>query len=119
MPEQDQPSQSSLLGHAILIVQRRWHIAESLVAAFKALGARTFAIRDASAAQPLVDAPDLSAAVLDGESGALCARLAQRNIPFVLYTGREEVSVECATAPLIQKPTSANEVVAKVKELLR
>jgi len=87
-------------------------------AAFKALGARTFPIRDASAAQPLVDAPDLSAAVLDGESGPLCARLAQRNIPFVLYTGREEVPVECA-APLIQKPTSANEVVAKVKELLR
>ena len=119
MPGQDQPSQPSLSGHAILIVQRRWHIAEYLVAAFTALGARTFPFKDASAALPLADVPDLSAAVLDGESGALCARLAQRNIPFVLFTGRKEVPAECAASPLILKPASAQEVVAKVEELLR
>ena len=119
MAGQYQPSQPSLAGHVILIVQRNWHIAELLVTAFKAQGARTFPTRDASTGLPIADAPDLSAAVLDSESGALCAKLAQRNIPFVLCTGLLEVPDQCAAAPRIQKPTSVAEVVAQVKELLR
>jgi hypothetical protein len=77
------------------------------------------AAKDVKSAAPLVEVPHLSAAVLDSRSDALCARLAQRNIPFVLYTGREDIADPCAAAPLILKPASTNEVLTKVEQLLR
>jgi DNA-binding response OmpR family regulator len=103
----------------ILIVQRQWVITQALVTAFEALGARTLATTDAGAALTLVDASDLSAAILDSKSDALCTALKQRNSPFVLYTGQQEVPDDCATAPLIEKPAPTNEVVAKVEQLFR
>jgi hypothetical protein len=66
----------------------------------------------------LAEDPNLSAAVLDSESEVLCARLAQRSIPFVMFTGRQQVPDKCAAAPLIRKPASVEDVVAEVKRLL-
>ena len=109
--------QRSLSGRLILIVQP-WQFAKLLAAAFEAQGAHTLTTKDANTALPLADLPDLSAAVLDSNSDALGAKLAQRNIPFVLYSGRQEVTGNCAPAPLIRKPAPANEVVATVEQLL-
>jgi hypothetical protein len=76
-------------------------------------------MRDVDAALTIVDVPDLSAAVLDSKSDALCARLHEHAIPYVLYSGRQVVTGDCAGAPLIPKPAPAKEVVAKIKQLLR
>jgi hypothetical protein len=58
------------------------------------------------------------AAVLDGNSRALCRQLNARGIPYLLYTGRPQIGDECAAAPIVRKPVSPTHVVESVERLL-
>jgi len=98
------PKRNSLHGRLILIFQRKW-IARALARNGQEL---TFRLGH------LVDLPNLSAAVLDSASGDLRHRLSAREIPFVLYTAREQTD----DAPIIRKPAPAADVVAHVEKLL-
>ena len=106
------PKRNSLHGRLILIVQRRWIIARALADAFEARGAEVVMAKNSLF--DLVDLPNLSAAVLDSASGDLRHRLSAREIPFVLYTAREQTD----DAPIIRKPAPAADVVAHVEKLL-
>ena len=108
----------SLAGHSILIVQKRWTLARDLAVAFESKGARVLSVRDAAAGLKLADDPDVAAAVLDSDSPKLCRLLDTKDIPYVVYTGREQLDKECAAGILIRKPASAEEVVASVERLL-
>jgi DNA-binding response OmpR family regulator len=108
----------SLLRCVILIVQRKWAIAHVLSAAFEANDARVLLANNARTALALADAPDLSAAVLDSESRRVCKRLAERSVPFVLYTGREHIDDECAEGATVRKPATSEAVVLAVKQQL-
>jgi DNA-binding response OmpR family regulator len=108
----------SLLGCVILIVQRKWAIAHDLSAAFEANDARVLLANNARTALALADAPDLSAAVLDSESRRVCTRLAERSIPFIVYSGREHIDDECAEGLMVRKPATSEAVVVAVKQLL-
>jgi DNA-binding response OmpR family regulator len=107
---------ASLEGKVILIVQRSWLISTALAMAFEVKGAR--AVLSNKAASDLPDRINVSAAVLDSHSGELCKELEARGIPYLMYTAREKVRDECAAAPIIEKPASAAEVVARVEQLL-
>ena len=107
-----------LKGRSILIVQRGWFVSRSLASAFEAEGARVLRARSPSIGLPFVEQPDLACAVLDSKSSELCRRLKSKSLPFVMYTGREDIDGECAGAPVIKKPAKAQEVVALVKSLL-
>src|SRR4051794_31770864 len=106
---------ASLLGRAILIVQRGWLVSRSLASAFEAEGARVLRAGSPSAGVTLVEQPDLACAVLDSKSHELCRMLKTKGIPFIMYTGTEVIDGECAGAPVILKPAKAQEVVALVK----
>jgi hypothetical protein len=69
-------------------------------------------------AAALADEPGLSAAIVDSDSRAICKKLSQRDIPFIVYTGRERVDDECAEGLTVRKPESAEAIVATVKRLL-
>ena len=107
-----------LIGCLILIVQKQWAIANGLTLAFETKGARVLSARDAATGLALADDPDLAAAVLDSDSPKLCRLLDAKDIPYVVYTGREQLDEECAAGILIRKPASAEEVVASVERLL-
>ena len=107
-----------LRGRLILVVQRRWLIALQLSAAFKAEGARVVLAHDATSGAQPADAPDLAAAVLDSGSVEICRKLKERGIPFVLYTARTHIEDDCAGAPVVQKPASAEEVIEAMRKLL-
>ena len=111
-------AEQSLSGRAVLIVQRGWFVSRALASAFEAEGARVLRANSVRSSRPLVEQPDLTCAVLDSESRELCRRLKSRGIPFIMYTGREDIDAECAGAPVIKKPAKAQEVVALVKRLL-
>jgi len=66
----------------------------------------------------LADAPDLAAAVLDSDSLELCRKLQDRGVPYLMFTGREQVADECAKAPVVRKPARTEEVVAAIERLL-
>jgi hypothetical protein len=110
------PSDNSLHGRVILIVQRIWIIAHGLAVAFEAKGAITVMTRNTN--PDLANNPSLAAAVLDSHSRDLCTQLQARGIPFVSYTAYAESDHECAAAAIIQMPTPPAEVVARVEELL-
>ena len=108
-----------LKGRVILIVQRVWVIASALASAFEANGAQVLlATNSRSGLAALADHPHLSAAVLDSRSRELCRQLEVRGIPFLLYTGRDQIGDECAGAPIVRKPASPADVVDRVERLL-
>jgi DNA-binding response OmpR family regulator len=72
----------------------------------------------------LVEHDGLSAAILDhalgdGDSSVLCARLKQRGIPFLIYSGFERFEGACKGAPHVNKPASPAVLVAAMEGLLR
>jgi len=106
----------SLHGQVILIVQRSWVVASGLAIAFEAKGAHPVLAKEGASA--LADTPNLCAAVVHSETHELCKLLEARGIPFLFYTAREEIEGEFATAPIIEKPAPAAEVVRRVEELM-
>jgi DNA-binding response OmpR family regulator len=114
---------SKLAGRSILIVEDEPLIAMEIVDAFKAAGAvvtTTFSLKQALI---LVEHDGLAAAILDhalgdDDSSQLCARLKERDVPFVVYSGFSKIGGACAHAPLVQKPASPDELVATVEGLL-
>ena len=110
---------SSLAGRVILVVQRTWAIAHALSSLLEANGAEVLLSVDPRSASELVDHPDLSAAILDGNCRELCRQLNARGIPYLLFTGRLRTDDECAAAPIVRKPASPTHVVESVERLLR
>ncbi len=71
----------------------------------------------------LVEHDGLSGAILDhalpdGDSSLLCARLKERGIPFLIYSGFNTVRGACAGAPHIAKPAAEGALVAAMERLI-
>jgi hypothetical protein len=54
----------------------------------------------------------------DGDSTVLCARLKERAVPYVIYSGMPDLEGPCTEAPLIEKPANPSVIVEKVADLL-
>ena len=72
----------------------------------------------------LVEHDGLSGAILDhalgdGDSSLLYARLRERGIPFLIYSGFDAVGGASAGAPHISKPAAPGELVAAMEKLIR
>jgi CheY-like chemotaxis protein len=94
-------------------------IAESLTGA----GASVLSAKTLQEGMPLAEHPQLSAAILDfqlrdGDVGALCARLTERHIPFVIYTGYAEVRGACVAGVLVRKPALPETLIETVAQML-
>jgi hypothetical protein len=66
----------------------------------------------------------LSAAVLDfglrdGEADAVCGRLQERAIPFILHSGYKHTSEACRGGTLVPKPAPPGMLLTTIAELLR
>jgi CheY-like chemotaxis protein len=83
-----------------LVVEDEPLIAMDIAQGLKTAGASVSVARTLSDALTKVEAPDLSAAVLDhrlndGNSSRICDRLDVRNIPFVVYSGFAKLDGAC------------------------
>jgi DNA-binding NtrC family response regulator len=112
-----------LTGRSILIVEDEPLIAIDIANAFIQVGARVLTVRSLRDALTAVEDDALSAAVLDhalsdGDSSQLCARLKERNIPFVLHSGYSSLEGACSEAVFVAKPASPQALVSAVDELL-
>jgi len=112
-----------LAGRSILIVEDEPLIALDIAEGFRSAGASVLSAHNLQDGLRLAGHPDLSAAVLDfglrdGEGTALCARLKDRRIPFVLHTGYQHTSEACHAGVLVPKPTAPAELVSTVARLL-
>lgn len=69
------------------------------------------------------ETPGLTAAVLDhqlrqSDTSAVCERLNELNIPFVIYSGYSELAGACSKGELIEKPASMHTLVIAVLDAM-
>ena len=115
--------QRPLVGRVILVIEDEPLIALDIQQAFEDAGAKTVSARTISAALLAIEAPGLSAAIVDhalgdGDSSELCQRLKERKVPFVTYSGFAHLEGACAGAQHVNKPASPAVLVATVTGLL-
>ena len=71
----------------------------------------------------LVEHDKLSGAILDhalgdGDSARLCARLKERGVPFMIYSGFSTIGGACKGAPHLAKPATEVELVTAMVGLI-
>jgi len=114
---------SNLAGRSILVVEDEPLILMEIVDALQTAGAVVTTTTSLKQALILVEHDGLAAAILDhslgdGDSSQLCARLKERDIPFMIYTGYSKAVGVCTEGPLVQKPAHTDVLIATVEGLL-
>jgi DNA-binding NtrC family response regulator len=112
----------SLTGRSILIVEDEPIIVMDITQALEESGAELTTTNTVRHAMLLVEHDGLSAAILDhalgdGNSSLLYARLKERGIPFLIYSGYEKAKV-CTEALHISKPASQQVLLAAVEDMI-
>jgi DNA-binding response OmpR family regulator len=112
-----------LRDRSILVVEDELLIAMDIAAALEKAGAHTSMTTTVRHALILVEHDGLSGAILDralsgGDSTALCARLKERGIPYVSYSGYAAVTGADPAAPHIVKPVPMHILLTALEELL-
>jgi DNA-binding response OmpR family regulator len=112
-----------LTGRLILIAEDEPLIALDVKQTFEEEGAQVILARTLGDALEGVEHPDLSAAVLDyalggGDSSGVCARMTERKIPFVVYTGYDNLGGAFRYGVHVKKPASLSELVKTVRGLI-
>jgi DNA-binding response OmpR family regulator len=110
-------------GRSILVVEDEPLIVMDITQAFELTGAEVTSTNTLRHALLLAEDDGLSAAILDhalgdGDSSELCARLKERGIPFMIYSGYEKLEGACKGAPHVNKPARDGELVAAMENLL-
>ncbi|HEY8247251.1 MAG TPA: hypothetical protein VIG38_08230 [Hyphomicrobium sp.] len=114
----------SLEGRSILVVEDQPLIVMDITQEFEATGAALTTTNTLKHALILVEHDGLSGAILDhalgdGDSSQLYARLKERGIPFLIYSGFNPVGGACAGALHIAKPAAEGALVAAMEGLIR
>ena len=115
----------TLSGRSVLVVEAEPFAALDVETGLRGAGAKVFGVRQLRDALHMAEHPALSAAVVAQRLGednttAVCRRLTDLGIPFMLYTRYDatEASQKWPSAPIVNKPTSAQELIRAVAGLL-
>ena len=113
----------SLEGRSILIVEDEPLIALDITQAFEGTGAALTTTNSLHQATVLVEHDGLSGAILDhslgdGDSSLLYARLTERGIPYLIYSGYPKVEGACEGVLHVGKPAAPGELVAAMETLI-
>jgi DNA-binding response OmpR family regulator len=114
----------SLEGRSILIVEDEPLIVMDITQAFEPTGAQLTSTNTLNHALILVENDGLSGAILDhalpdGDCSKLCARLKERGVPFIIYSGFPTVGGACEDVLRIAKPVSPEVLVEAMEGLIR
>lgn len=113
-----------LVGRSILVVEDQPLIALDITQELEAAGAAVTTTNTLKHALILVEHDDLAGAILDhalsdGDSSLLCARLKERDIPFIIYSGHTTFCGACKDAVRVAKPAGNGELTLKMGTLIR
>jgi CheY-like chemotaxis protein len=116
-------SSTTLVGRSILVVEDEAVIAFGLKELFEAEGANVHIASTPNDALSLADDLVISAAVIDfgsrgDDNGGLCRTLRAYGIPFMYYTGYDDIDEGRSGAPVVTKPASAQTLIATIAQLL-
>ena len=115
--------EGSLTGRLILVAEDEPLIALDITLAFEDEGAWVIRAHTLDEALRGVENPALSAAILDhalsdGDTTKVCQRMKERSIPFVTFSGYDDLVGIYREGPHVKKPASISVLVAAVKGLL-
>jgi DNA-binding NtrC family response regulator len=113
----------SLDGRSILVVEDEPLITLDITQAFEGTGAEITSTNTLNHALILVEHDGLSGAILDhslgdGNSTKLYARLKNRGVPFLIYSGHSTIDEACEGVLHIRKPAAPGELVAAMETLI-
>jgi CheY-like chemotaxis protein len=113
----------TLRGCSILVVENEPLIAMDIVTALEDAGAHATTTNTVRHALILVEHDGLSAAIMDhglsdGDSTQLCARLKNRGIPYVSYSGYGPSEGASENSLYIAKPVAMDTLMSAVEGLL-
>ena len=118
-------SDRPLAGRVILLVEDEPLIALEMDKALRVAGAKVVSAGFLESGLCSTEHPQLSAAVVDlhlgdGNGTALCRRLRQRGVPFVVHTGYPRMVTErdWSGATVICKPAHPDRIVSALVQLL-
>jgi len=118
-------SKDALGGHTILVVEDEPLIALDIARILRAAGANVLSAGFAESGLCASEHPDLSAAVIDlhlgdGSGTAICNRLRERAVPFVIYTAYPPMltKAEGPNVCVISKPGRAEDIVSALVRVL-
>ena len=117
-------SNTRLDGRSVLVVEDESVIALDLKELFEAEGAIVYVAPTPTEALRIADELVLSAAVLDfgsrGDVNApLCRTLRAYGIPFMYYTGYDDLNERAVGAPVVTKPASGLMLITTISQLVR
>jgi DNA-binding response OmpR family regulator len=115
---------ASLAGCLVLVVEDEPLIALDIANSFQQVGAKVITARTLEAAMTHAETADLTAAVIDHAlhdgitTSDVCAKLTERKIPFIVYSGFNHLEGACADGELVHKPASPAMLVATLNGVL-
>jgi DNA-binding response OmpR family regulator len=112
-----------LSGRRVLIVEDEPLIALDIAQALTSAGASVLVAKTLDEGLRLAQDGGVSVAVLDlvlgaDDGAALCARLRERAIPFVIYSGRTDIPVGCEPGAFVSKPAHAEVLLRAIASVL-
>jgi DNA-binding response OmpR family regulator len=115
-------SNGPLAGYTVLVVEDEPLLALDICDSLQSAGASIVNASTLSVGLELAGHPGLSVAVLDfglsdGEGTAICERLKQRGVPFVLHSGYDHVEA-CSGGIVLPKPATPEQLLAAVMRAL-
>jgi DNA-binding response OmpR family regulator len=113
-----------LVGRSILVVEDQPLIALDITQELEAAGAAVTTTSTLKHALLLVEHDGLAGAILDhalsdGDCSLLCARLKEREIPFIIYSGHATFCGECKDAVRVSKPAADRQLSLALAVLIR
>lgn len=104
---------ASFAGHTVLVIEDESLIALDIETHLANAGAKIASARSVEESLRLLEAREFTAAIVDwglpdGDASAICDRLAEKSVPYVILTGYS--SRPRADAQLIQKPADPKDV---------
>jgi DNA-binding NtrC family response regulator len=113
----------TLQGRSILIVEDEPTIVMDMTKCLEITGAAITTTNTLKHALLLVEHDGLAAAILESlirrcDSSALCIRLTNRGIPYLIYSGHLYIDGPCSGAPHLRKPATYAAFIAAVEYLI-
>ena len=115
---------ASLHGCVVLVVEDEPLIALDIAESFERAGAEIIIFRTLEDALEKVELPNLTAAVIDHAlhdgltTSDVCAKLKERNVPFIVYSGYNKLEGACASGELVHKPANPQMLVTTLQGVL-
>jgi DNA-binding response OmpR family regulator len=107
-----------------LVVEDEPLVALDIADAFKGAGAEVLIARTLGDAMHQAETQDFTAAVIDHvlhdglTTSDVCAKLKERNIPFIVYSGFSKLQGACADGELVHKPATPTMLLATLQAVL-